>query len=44
MFNYNRNRARHESNIKNQSKVLVNHLGQTITDRFGPLNDGNIGV
>ena len=20
------------------------HLGQTITDRFGPLNDGNIGV
>lgn len=22
----------------------MNHLRQTVTDRFGPLNDGNIGV
>ena len=37
-------RTRHENNVRNQSELLVNHLGQTITDRFGPLNDGNIGV
>lgn len=38
------NRARHENNIRNQSELLVNHLGETISDRFRPLNDGNTGV
>ena len=37
-------RTRHENNVRNQSEQLVNHLRQTVTDRFGPLNDGNIGV
>ena len=39
-----RSRTRHENNVRNQSEQLVNHLRQTVTDRFGPLNDGNIGV
>lgn len=37
-------RTRHENNVRNQGELLVNHLRQTIIDRFGPLNDGNTGV
>ena len=31
----NQSRTKHENNVRNQSELLVNHLRQTITDRFG---------
>ena len=40
-----KNRFRHSAGniVQTQSELLVNKLKQTVTDRFGPLGDGNIG-
>ena len=33
-LNIKQSRTRHENNVRDQRELLVNHLGQTITERF----------